>query len=180
MATVVAAIANGGRVITPRLVLRVHQPSNEEGFSPSVWEPPLTDRGHIHVTPEHLNAVREGMWAVVNDPDGTGKKAAVPGYVVAGKTGTAQVMDEHNKIIGHRAWFVSFAPFDKPKYALAIMLEDGDSGGQTAAPIASHIYASLFDVALPASKMASKSVSHMPVAASASAAAKPKTQRRVL
>jgi hypothetical protein len=61
-------------------------------------------------------------------------------------------MDVHNNIIGHRAWFVSFAPYNEPRYAVAVMIEDGDSGGQTAAPIVSKIYHHLFGVPLPPEK----------------------------
>ncbi len=146
MACVAATIANGGRVMAPRLVGSIHQAAEDGGLGQAVDGFPPCERGRLTVRPENLRAVRDGMLAVVNDPDGTGKKAAVPGIKVAGKTGTAQVMDAHNNIIGHRAWFVSFAPFEKPRYAMAILLEDGDSGGQTAAPIAGQVYAALFGV----------------------------------
>lgn len=146
MACVVGTIANGGRVIAPRLVSSIHQAAEDGGLGAVVEEFPARDRGRLPVRPDNLRIVRDGMYAVVNDADGTGKRAAVPGIKVAGKTGTAQVMDAHNNIIAHRAWFVSFAPYENPQYALAVLLEDGDSGGQTAAPIAGQIYASVFGV----------------------------------
>jgi penicillin-binding protein 2 len=146
MACVVGAIANGGRVVAPRLVGSIHQAAEDGGLGTVVEEFPARDRGRLAVRPANLRVVREGMLAVVNDADGTGKKAAVPGVKVAGKTGTAQVMDTQNNVIGHRAWFVSFAPYENPQYAMAVLLEDGDSGGQTAAPITGQIYAALFGV----------------------------------
>ncbi|MBI5393817.1 MAG: penicillin-binding protein 2 [Verrucomicrobia bacterium] len=158
MACVVGTIANGGRVVAPRLVSSIHQAAEDGGLGSVVEDFPARDRGRLTVRPESLRIVRDGMCAVVNDADGTGKKAAVPGIKVAGKTGTAQVMDVHNNIIGHRAWFVSFAPFENPQYAMAILLEDGDSGGQTAAPIAGQIYAALFGVDTKTPKPASRAL----------------------
>ena len=144
MASVAATIANGGAIFAPRLVMSIRQPNRDGGIGPAVYDFPARELGRLSVRPQLLELVRQGMLGVVQDSDGTGKKAGVPGIQVAGKTGTAQVMDTHATIIGHRAWFVSFAPYQNPKYALAIMLEDGDSGGQTAAPVAGRIYAHLF------------------------------------
>jgi penicillin-binding protein 2 len=146
MACVVSAIANGGTVVAPRLVRGIQEPGRDGGPGAPVYEFPARAIGRLTVPPQKLELVRQGMRGVVQDSDGTGKKAGVPGVEVAGKTGTAQVMDTHANIIGHRAWFVSFAPYQNPKYALAIMLEDGDSGGQVAAPVAGRIYAHLFGV----------------------------------
>jgi penicillin-binding protein 2 len=146
MACVTAAIANGGKVVAPRLAKSIHQQNDDGGLGTAVEEFPARDHGQLTVAARHIRCAREAMLAVVNDPHGTGKGAAVPGVKVAGKTGTAQVMDAHNNIIGHRAWFVSFAPYDNPQYALAIVVEDGDSGGTTAAPIAGRIFAGLFGV----------------------------------
>ncbi len=145
MACVVATIANGGTVFAPRLVKSIQQPG-KDGGSTAVYEFPAREVGRLSLRPQLMELVRQAMRGVVQDSDGTGKKAGCPGIEVAGKTGTAQVMDTHANIIGHRAWFVSFAPYQNPKYALAIMLEDGDSGGQTAAPVAGKIYAHLFGV----------------------------------
>ncbi|MFZ2643447.1 MAG: penicillin-binding protein 2 [Verrucomicrobiia bacterium] len=144
MACVTAAIANGGTVVAPRLVTSIRQTNRDGGVGPAVEEFPPRKLGKLTVQPQLLEMVRKAMLGVVQDADGTGKKAGVPGIEVAGKTGTAQVTDPQANIIGHRAWFVSFAPYENPKYALAIMLEDGDSGGQAAAPVAGKIYEHLF------------------------------------
>ena len=146
MACVVSAIANGGTVMAPRLVKSIRAPGRDGVTGTAVYEFPARELNRLTVPPQKLELVRQGMRGVVQDSDGTGKKAGIPGVEVAGKTGTAQVMDTHANIIGHRAWFVSFAPYQNPQYALAIMLEDGDSGGQTAAPLAGKIYAHLFGV----------------------------------
>ena len=144
MACITAAIANGGTIIAPRLVTSIRATNKDGGIGPAVEEFPPRELGKLTVRPQLIEMVRKAMLGVVQDADGTGKKAGVPGVEVAGKTGTAQVMDTQANIIGHRAWFVSFAPYQNPKYALAIMLEDGDSGGQVAAPVAGKIYAHLF------------------------------------
>ena len=72
---------------------------------------------------------------------GTGTAARIPGITVAGKTGTAQTTTDQNP----HAWFVAFAPADAPRYAIAVIVENGGSqggdatGGQLAAPIAQRI-----------------------------------------
>jgi len=83
------------------------------------------------------------MWADVNEPGGTGTKAAVPGMDVCGKTGTAQVMDPSNRVIANTTWFASFAPFGNPRYAVLVMIEidvNAGSGGSLCAPIAGSVY----------------------------------------
>ena len=79
---------------------------------------------------------------MVNAPDGTGRKGAVPGIKVAGKTGTAQFWRNGKK--DDHSWFLAFAPYDYPKIALAVMVEGGKSGGEVAAPIASEIIQKIF------------------------------------
>jgi penicillin-binding protein 2 len=74
---------------------------------------------------------------VVNEPGGTGSRAKVPNVVVAGKTGSAQAMtDGKSDTI---AWFACFAPYENPRYAVAVMVQGGKGGGVVAAPIAQRI-----------------------------------------
>ena len=80
------------------------------------------------------------MLAETEDPEGTGHAAAVPGLRICGKTGTAQVMNEHNQEIDRTTWFASFAPYENPRYAVVVMVESGTYGGPTCAPIAHDIY----------------------------------------
>ena len=92
--------------------------------------------------------VPEAMRDDVQDRGGTGIKAAVPGLRICGKTGTAQVMDEHNKLKADTVWFASFAPYEKPRYAVLVMVEldvNAGSGGSVAAPIAGNIYRALLE-----------------------------------
>jgi penicillin-binding protein 2 len=150
MAYVVAALANGGTLWAPRLVDRFESQDESLPRSQRIERLEPQVRARIHVSTQNLALVREAMLHVVEDEDGTGRKAHVPGVRIAGKTGTAQ----HKKrdpatgetISGHHVWFVAFAPFEAPRYALAIMVEEGDSGGTTCAPIAGAICRKLFEM----------------------------------
>lgn len=141
MTVLAAAIANGGKVYWPRLVERLE--SEENGFrkvTESVDAGRL--RNQIKVNPANLRLVQEAMRDDVADSEGTGKLAAVPGWQVCGKTGTAVVNrrgNEANRI----TWFVSYAPFDAPRYAVVAMVENGSSGGGACAPIARRVYEAL-------------------------------------
>ncbi|HRV31371.1 MAG TPA: penicillin-binding transpeptidase domain-containing protein, partial [Kiritimatiellia bacterium] len=91
------------------------------------------------------------MRLAVNTPGGSGKRAALPHVVVAGKTGTAEygIKGSGRKM----TWMVAFAPFDEPRYAVALLVEDGVSGGTTAAPRIRELLAQIFhaveDMPLP-------------------------------
>src|SRR5438045_9796897 len=81
------------------------------------------------------------MRLVVNDPRGTGKRANSPKFTVAGKTGTAEKKRSENGhfIDDNRAWFIGFAPYEKPRLAISVLVENGKAGGAVAAPIAKTI-----------------------------------------
>ena len=89
--------------------------------------------------PEQIEMARRGLWKVVNEDGGTGGKARLPDVQVAGKTGTAQAMTDGKK--DTIAWFACFAPYDNPKYTIAVMVQGGAHGGSVAAPIATRILA---------------------------------------
>jgi penicillin-binding protein 2 len=90
------------------------------------------------VSSQDIELVRQGLWKVVNEDGGTGGRARLKDVVVAGKTGTAQATDR-----GHEenvAWFACFAPFDHPKYVVAVMVQGASGhGGEVAGPIATRI-----------------------------------------
>lgn len=86
---------------------------------------------YIQIKPEHWDLVREGMRRVVMEPGGTGGSARVAGVQVAGKTGTAQTTRGKD-----HAWFVGYAPFDNPKIAICVLMENAGFGGTAAAPVA--------------------------------------------
>ncbi len=148
MAVMTAAIANGGQVLEPRLVDRVESADPFSG-APVEVKPSGVVRDELGVSQRTLSIVHDAMLSETEDSDGTGKhiRKFVPlaGLRVCGKTGTAQVQDESNALVGHTVWFASFAPFGSPKYAVVVMVENGVSGGDTCAPVAGKIYQALMD-----------------------------------
>ncbi|MBA2430937.1 MAG: penicillin-binding protein 2 [Chthoniobacterales bacterium] len=142
LAMVYATVANGGVSYYPRLVKNVVTAEgqtvlNDRG-EPAVPQAPRV-HGDLRVdfTPDQIAQARAGLWKVVNEGGGTGGRARIDGVQVAGKTGSAQAMtDGKSDTI---AWFSSFAPFDNPRYAIAVMVQGGKGGGAVAAPIANRI-----------------------------------------
>ncbi|MEW6161459.1 MAG: penicillin-binding transpeptidase domain-containing protein, partial [Verrucomicrobiota bacterium] len=137
MAVMTAALANGGKILVPRLVLRTEPADHLE--TGSRREFPVQVRGDVRMSPRTFQILKTSMLADVEDTDGTGHPARVPGMNICGKTGTAQVT-QGRRVIDHITWFVSFAPFENPRYAVVVMVESGGSGGTTCAPIAQRIY----------------------------------------
>jgi len=144
MAVVTSAIANGGKVLWPRLVARIESQDPASGEAATVFAGRQV-REELGVKGRTLAILREAMLADVEDPDGTGREAAVPGLRVCGKTGTAQKKDVHGVLEEHVTWFISFAPYERPRYAVVVMVEveHGGSGTKTCAPVAQKIYLAL-------------------------------------
>ncbi len=128
-----AAVANGGTVFRPYLVQRVIDP---DGYIRRNT-PPVAER-RLPVSRENLDIVRSGMYWVVNRGNGTGKRARNSAIVLAGKTGTAEVIRPDERY--NNTWFIGFGPFEDPKYAIAVLVEHGVSGGRTAAPLAGRFF----------------------------------------
>ena len=141
LAFATAVLANDGVGYRPHLVRQVRHGDNNDTVIPEV-KPEF----NINLNPEHVALVKRAMVAVTQ-PGGTaaGASAGAP-YAFAGKTGTAQVvgmkqgekydasqLSERNR---DHAWFIAFAPADKPKIAIAVLVENGGHGGAVAAPIA--------------------------------------------
>ncbi|HVU08809.1 MAG TPA: penicillin-binding transpeptidase domain-containing protein [Verrucomicrobiae bacterium] len=137
MAVAYSAIANGGTVLWPRLVEKIESQDPTSGETPTIFPTGLV-RDHLGVSAHNLKILHDTMLA--ETVEGTGKPAQVPGLQICGKTGTAEVMNEHNVKIDRTTWFASFAPYENPKYAVVVMVESGTFGGPTCAPIAHDIY----------------------------------------
>ena len=145
LAAATATIANGGTPVHPRLVRAVQDARTQE-----VRDLPVRNGDPLAIKPEHIELVRAAMIDVTR-PGGTALRAAQGApYLVAGKTGTAQVVgmkagekyDEKRVKEQHRdhALFIAYAPADDPKIALALLVENGGHGGSTAAPIAREVF----------------------------------------
>ncbi len=142
LAMVYATVANGGVSYFPRLIKDVvgtdgKSIRNENGQPVISQGPKMHGDLREDFRPEQIEMARRGLWKVVNEDGGTGGRARLPGVQVAGKTGTAQAMTEGKK--DTIAWFACFAPYDNPKYAIAVMVQGGAHGGSVAAPIATRI-----------------------------------------
>jgi cell division protein FtsI/penicillin-binding protein 2 len=139
----VAAVANGGKVLKPRLVDRI-EPQDNDPTQPVTEFPRGVVRDHLRVSQRTLKQIREAMLADVEDKtEGTGRYAAVPGIRICAKTGTAQVTDERNRVVDQTTWFASYAPYEEPRYVVLVMVESGISGGGTCGPVAREIYTAI-------------------------------------
>jgi penicillin-binding protein 2 len=137
MALVAAAVANRGTVMKPFVVKRVLRPDG------TAIDTPPTVLKQIPLTPDQWRWIEEGMRAAVAGRGGTAHAANLPGVAVAGKTGTAEDPPRREP----HAWFICYAPMDNPRIALAVVVEQGGSGGAVAAPIARHILEVFFGIA---------------------------------
>jgi penicillin-binding protein 2 len=143
LCTYVSRLATG-RVVQPHLtrtVAGMQQPGSQPDDYPGLALPEKL-----------LHMVRQGMWAVVNEPGGTAPQARLgdPSVQMAGKTGSAQVRRVSRELreSGHfdsaklpweyrpHALFVAYAPYDNPRYAVSVVVEHGNAGAATAAPLA--------------------------------------------
>jgi penicillin-binding protein 2 len=137
MAVAYAAIANGGRVLRPRLGLRIEDAS---GQALQQLDAPTARRLKIPKT--NRDAIMEGLHDAANGPGGTSTPvfAGFP-IPIAGKTGTAEHVGKADQ-----SWYVALAPYPNPKYVVAVTDEAGGFGADTAAPMARRILAELLDV----------------------------------
>jgi penicillin-binding protein 2 len=138
MAVAYAAIANGGRVVTPRLGQRIEDSS---GRVRQQLDAAATRS--VRIRPEFRQAILEGLRAAASESGGT-SSTVFEGFPIpiAGKTGTAE------KGLGRadQSWYLALAPYPSPKYVVAVTFEAGGFGAETAAPAARKILGELFDV----------------------------------
>ncbi|MDA8018696.1 MAG: penicillin-binding protein 2 [Thermoanaerobaculia bacterium] len=140
IATMTAVFANRGLWVQPHLstAARIAAPQR------------------LDIAPAILDQIRDGMWAVVNEKEGTGRAVHLEGVEVAGKTGTAQVVQQatwtKNDDLApdqrDHAWFASFAPYDDPQLVVVVFVEHGGGGSSVAAPLAKPIYEKYFEADL--------------------------------
>lgn len=161
MAVNTAAIANGGQIHRPRLLLET-----VDDTGATIQNFATESLRQMKMQSDHLDVVREGMWRVVNVETGTAHGTfdnetgafltkwpftnpdGEPAIEIAGKTGTAEVgmkkadgtyQDAH-------AWFTCYAPYDKPEVAVAVFLKEGGEGSSYAVPIADKVLRAYFEL----------------------------------
>ena len=124
MARYVAALGNGGYLVTPYISGPPPECQRIEGISANT-----------------LEIVKSSMRRVIYGEHGTGTRAQIEGIEIAGKSGTAQGPRGNDD-----AWFVAFAPCDEPAIAVAVVVEGGGAGGFVAGPVARQVMEAFFDI----------------------------------
>jgi len=127
VARYIAAIANGNRVMETHVVKQVRSPEGQviKETKPKYVKLDIKDR--------NIAAIKEGMRRVVNQRGGTGYNAFAgldPSITLGGKTGTAQV--KPGIVERNTAWFTAFTPYDDPEIAVAVVVPNGKTAGNTA------------------------------------------------
>lgn len=140
LAMFTAAVGNGGTRFKPQLLQRIESVDGQvisRNHAEILGRLPVSDKG--------LEQIRRGLWGTVHEPQGTARGVMLKDIAISGKTGTAQVIsrrrDERDELEGpehHRphAWFVAYAPSESPRIAISVIVEHGEHGSSTAAPIA--------------------------------------------
>jgi penicillin-binding protein 2 len=154
MCAVAACIANGGKYYRPRIV----KEAIGEGGKKVIEDIPKleVDLTQAGIKASDIELIRNGMRMSANESGGTSGKVKLPNIVVAAKSGTAQTSDNGKK--SNNSWIISFAPYDKPKYAICVLVQNAASGGAVAGPLVNVVYRGLFardnGVKLPLKPMA--------------------------
>jgi penicillin-binding protein 2 len=146
LAMMISTVANGGTLVTPHLVKAIDE--DGKGWKPS---PAPQPRSQFNIRPDVLQAVKDGLWLVVNGERGTARRSKLPGKDLAGKTGTAQVISLAGRLAARNStrnlrdhgWFTFFAPRDNPEIAGVVFLEHGIHSAN-AASVAKHILQTYF------------------------------------
>ena len=128
-----AAIANGGKLMKLYLLKEVY---DEEGKLLFRNKPQVIRQWDV--SPEALTLVQNGMYNVVNAPQGSGRSGRSSELTIYGKTGTAEVDIRNERI--KNTWFTSFVTYKGKRYALTVLVEEGRSGGRDCAPVAKEFY----------------------------------------
>jgi penicillin-binding protein 2 len=143
LANMMAAVANGGTLYRPRIVSKVE---SVDGATVREYGPEKIRT--IELKPDTLKRIHEALADVIKEPGGTGGAARSTLVEIAGKTGTAQVVEMKGGYVKteqlayfnrDHAWFVSYAPVQNPQIAVVVLVEHGGHGGDAAAPLAKKV-----------------------------------------
>ncbi len=149
MATAISAVAADGVWRPPRLLKK--QRNRQSGQTTEMTPEPGR---RLPLSPENLREIQSALAGVVAEPGGTAASARSKLISIAGKTGTAQVLEIKGdvrkklpKAFDDHAWFVAYAPVEHPQIAVAVLVEHGGHGGSAAAPIAKKVIETYFNPA---------------------------------
>lgn len=149
MASAFSAIANNGTLYKPQLIKKIttHDGEVTEEFVPE-------KKGMLPVSKETLELLRNALKGVVWEDGGTARSLMLRDIVIAGKTGTAQVVTLTERVkdieetpykFRDHGWFVGFAPYDDPQIVVAVLVEHGGFGSRSAAPVAKEVIKAYLD-----------------------------------
>ena len=151
VAAAYAALANGGTLYRPKLLMQV-----TDGAGEPVREYPAVRVGRVKASPGTLARLRRAFRGVVHEEAGTARRSKLAGDIeMGGKTGTAQVISlsqdpKEDKEIPYEqrdhAWFVGFAPVEKPELVVVVLVEHGEHGSTASAPIVKRIMDGYFSL----------------------------------
>jgi penicillin-binding protein 2 len=135
-----ACIANGGKYYQPRIVKYATAADGRRIIEdkPKV----VVDLIEAGIKPKDFELIRTGMRMAVNEPGGTAGRVKISDLEVAAKTGTAQSVDDGKE--SNNSWVIAFGPFENPKYAVCVLVQNGGSGGKVCGPLAHLILRGLF------------------------------------
>ena len=146
IARALSGLVEGGKLPTPHLFYASQDPATQAKLRYKA-----ETRQGLPLDADKAAIVKNGMWAVMNEPGGTGYAQRVPGLNTAGKTGTVQVVGREtnegrakSKRIEDHAWFAGFAPVEDPQIVVVVFVENGGHGGAVAAPLAKAIFEKRF------------------------------------
>ena len=144
MARLYAALANGGKLVTPHVLMDVQSPNGA-----AVPVPPTPASKTVPVDPAALRVVQKGLWEATHMPFGTSYSVFGKFPVsIVGKTGTAQKIVSLPGYTGlqNQAWWCGYGPYNSPKLVVCALIENGGYGGDVAAPAAAKVFAEYFHV----------------------------------
>ena len=142
MAVAYGAIANGGKVFSPRVGYEIARPSGGKEKPIKKIKAPVA--GRLPLDQTELHVIQEGLGLVISGANGTAHSTfatfPVDKYPLAGKTGTAQLFGTDQ----NDAWFMSYGPTTNPRYVIAVEVQRAGFGAESAAPIARQIWEGIF------------------------------------
>lgn len=137
-ANIAAAAANGGVLMKSHLLREVISPEGKV-----LWRTAPREASRLGLSPKQLAVIRNGMFQVVNSPEGSGRRAKSDDVVIFGKTGSAEVAVRGGGKTKN-TWFIGFAELNGRPYAVALLLEEGSSGGIDCAPGVKYFFENYF------------------------------------